>query len=79
MNGPQHYAEAERLVAHSKNHTDQGNPADDTIAALAATQAQVHASLALTAATAAGRSSYQNENNRDEYIHGDQAWNEVTS
>lgn len=52
MNGPEHYREAERLVAHSQNHTDQGNVADDTIAALAAAQAQVHATLAQVAATA---------------------------
>lgn len=51
MTGPDHYREAERLVAHSKNHTDQGNGADDKIGELAAAQAQVHATLALAAAT----------------------------
>lgn len=50
MLGAHHYREAERLVAHSKNHVDQGNQADDKIAELAAAQAQVHATLAHAAA-----------------------------
>ncbi len=52
MTGPEHYKAAERLVAHSQSHTDQGNGADDKIAELAAAQAQVHATLALAAAAA---------------------------
>lgn len=47
MNGQEHYRAAERLVQHSVDHTDQGNAADDKIAELSATQAQVHALLAL--------------------------------
>ncbi|MFF8901718.1 hypothetical protein ACF082_30035 [Streptomyces lydicus] len=51
MNGPQHYREAERLAdrAHHFTYGDGGDPV--TGAALAA-EAQVHATLALAAATA---------------------------
>lgn len=52
MTGPQHYRAAEHYVQHSKDHTDTGNEADRHIAALAAAQAQVHATLALAAAAA---------------------------
>ncbi len=37
-------------------------------------EAQIHATLALVAATAAGHSTYTNESNADTYIHGDEAW-----
>lgn len=49
MNGPAHYAEAERLAASAK---DRDLPADAVRAV--ADLAQVHATLALTAATALG-------------------------
>lgn len=51
MNGPEHYREAERLagMAHHFTYGDGGDPV--TGAALAA-EAQVHATLALAAATA---------------------------
>ncbi|WP_046508019.1 hypothetical protein [Streptomyces odonnellii] len=48
MNGPEHYHEAERLLALANYHGD-GNPA--TGAALTA-EAQAHATLALVAAVA---------------------------
>lgn len=51
MNGPEHFREAERLVVHSKKHTDTGCLADESIARLAAAQGQVHATLALVAAS----------------------------
>lgn len=51
MTGPEHYAEAERLLEQVAS-----TPADDgTRDVLAA--AQVHATLALTAATAAGQAT----------------------
>ncbi|MGW5477619.1 hypothetical protein [Streptomyces sp. NPDC004008] len=51
MTGPEHYREAERLLqlAHRNTYGDANNPAAG--AALAA-EAQAHATLALTAATA---------------------------
>ena len=47
MNGPEHYREAERLVGVSKMHatTDENRE-------IALARAQVHATLALAAATA---------------------------
>lgn len=45
MNGPQHYKEAERLLAYSTG-------VDGEFAPLIVAQAQVHATLALAAATA---------------------------
>ncbi|MBM4590190.1 hypothetical protein GS507_18580 [Rhodococcus hoagii] len=48
MTGPEHFAEAERLVRKSNEVA-----MDDGWAALVAAQAQVHATLALAAATAA--------------------------
>lgn len=46
MNGPRHYREAEDLIAKSNTVS-----IDDGHAALVAAQAQVHATLALAAAT----------------------------
>ncbi|MEU2797669.1 hypothetical protein [Streptomyces sp. NPDC007117] len=51
MNGPQHYREAERLAERS-NHFTYGDGADPVVGAALATEAQVHATLALAAATA---------------------------
>lgn len=51
MNGPQHYAEAERLLTESRAipaNYDETNP----VAALLLADAAVHATLALAAATA---------------------------
>lgn len=51
MTGPEHYREAERLaaMAHRFTYGDANNPA---VGAALAAEAQVHATLALTAATA---------------------------
>jgi transcriptional regulator with XRE-family HTH domain len=49
--GSEHYLEAEKWLDCSHRHTDQGNEGDERIAAHAAAQAQVHATLALAAAT----------------------------
>ncbi|MFJ2675076.1 hypothetical protein [Streptomyces sp. NPDC087525] len=46
MTGPEHYREAERLVQLATRHPDSSN------ATLLTAAAQVHATLALTAATA---------------------------
>lgn len=49
MSGPQHYAEAERLLSFAMlddTYVDTGNAGEATLAA-----AQVHATLALAAAT----------------------------
>lgn len=47
MNGPQHYAEAERLLSHEGLDTVDPMPADHLLIACA----QVHATLAAAAAT----------------------------
>lgn len=75
MNGPEHYHEAQRLVAHSQDHTDQGNAADDTIAALAAAQAQVHATLAQVAAIA-NASHYENDGFGNQLADPPSGWND---
>lgn len=49
--GPEHYREAERLAAMAHRFT-YGDLADPAVGAALATEAQVHATLALTAATA---------------------------
>lgn len=55
--GPEHYREAERLVAVAVRHITE-TPQDMRISEVSAAAAQVHATLALTAATAlAGFSS----------------------
>jgi hypothetical protein len=51
MNGPQHYREAERLAARAHHYT-YGDGADPVTGAALAAEAQVHATLALAAATA---------------------------
>ncbi|MFJ1858796.1 hypothetical protein ACIOHA_15975 [Streptomyces anulatus] len=51
MNGPQHYREAERL-AERAHHFTYGDGGDPVTGAAFATEAQVHATLALAAATA---------------------------
>jgi len=48
VNGPQHYAKAEELVAHAERHTTE-NPGDMRIAEICAATAQVHATLAVAA------------------------------
>ena len=53
MTGPEHYAEAERLLALADRHT-KGVTYDQEWT-LTLTAAQVHATLALGAATAVGR------------------------
>lgn len=51
MTGPEHYREAERLLTMAHRFT-YGDGADPTVGAALATEAQAHATLALTAATA---------------------------
>ncbi|WP_128817982.1 hypothetical protein [Streptomyces sp. S063] len=51
MNGPQHYREAERL-AERAHHFTYGDGANPVVGAALAAEAQVHATLALVAATA---------------------------
>lgn len=51
MDGPTHYREAERL-ADRANYYTYGDGGDPTIGAALAAEAQVHATLALAAATA---------------------------
>ncbi|WP_327377960.1 hypothetical protein OG393_30785 [Streptomyces sp. NBC_01216] len=50
MNGPDHYRQAERL-ADQANHFTYGDGADPAVGAALAAEAQVHATLALAAAT----------------------------
>lgn len=51
MTGPEHYREAERL-ANQAHHYTYGDGADPVTGAALAAEAQVHATLALAAATA---------------------------
>ncbi|MER5213660.1 hypothetical protein ABT063_24590 [Streptomyces sp. NPDC002838] len=51
MTGPEHYREAERL-ADRAHHFTYGDGADPVVGAALAAEAQVHATLALTAVTA---------------------------
>lgn len=51
MTGPQHYREAERLAARA-HHFTYGDGTDPVVGAALAAEAQVHATLALAAATA---------------------------
>lgn len=50
MTGPEHYREAEEVLHHAENADSDANPAD---VQLLLQFAQVHATLALAAATAA--------------------------
>ena len=52
MTGPDHYAEAERLLALAERHSSGATYGPEWTLTLAA--AQAHATLALTAATAGG-------------------------
>ncbi|MFJ1697628.1 hypothetical protein ACIOHC_21350 [Streptomyces sp. NPDC088252] len=52
MTGPEHYREAERLAARA-HHFTYGDGADPAVGLALATEAQVHATLALAAAQAA--------------------------
>jgi hypothetical protein len=52
VTGPEHYAEAERLIAEHESIKNHGLY---TITPWTLTIAQIHATLALAAATAAGR------------------------
>lgn len=59
MTGPEHYREAERLISlEPLQRTESGELDAPAVAALMA-EAQVHATLALAAATAAGIEKWQ--------------------
>ena len=51
MTGPEHYKEAERILANAVRHITE-DPGDMRIAEASAACAQVHATLSLAAATA---------------------------
>lgn len=51
MNGPEHYAEAERLIARARSEFDDIYR-DDSTPALLLAEAQVHATLAAAASNA---------------------------
>lgn len=81
MTGPEHYVEAERLLLQvadvvSLNYSAQtGEQKADVLSA-----AQVHATLALTAATAESRYSYVDESRNTTESHvGGTGWSEVLS
>jgi len=56
MTGPEHYQEAERLIAAARAESGGMYRHHPTEAAVMLTEAQVHAALALAAATALGTS-----------------------
>jgi hypothetical protein len=70
MTGPEHYREAERL-ADRAHHFTYGDGGDPVVGAALAAEAQVHATLALAAATAMG--------GREEGMHRAdfEAWDKV--
>jgi hypothetical protein len=80
MNGPAHYPEAERLIGlvEGGEWVDTAMPggAPEVVSGLLAT-AQVHATLALAAATASSRTSWANpaDSYTATYVDGD--WSEV--
>ena len=55
MNGPEHFREAETAAQHAEGLVNAGDP--EGLALVWAAIGQVHATLALAAATAAGTSS----------------------
>ena len=55
MTGPEHFLRAEQLAEEAHNHLGQGD--EQATAAVWAAVAQVHATLALAAATAVGTKS----------------------
>jgi hypothetical protein len=57
MNGPEHYAEAERLLADVPDMLANQPSTTPGAIGLAVARAQVHATLAQTAATVNGRAS----------------------
>ena len=61
MTGPEHYLEAERLLGAQSKSNRAGYPDDPRASA----KAQVHATLALAAATALGGSGLQSAAWRD--------------
>lgn len=75
MNGPEHYAEAERLAELAMSPAGLAMTSDgfDVVGA-----AQVHATLALAAATAASRTTWTSSDNYTAtYVDGD-GWSVVT-
>lgn len=51
MTGPQHYTDASALLFLAQTHRDTGSRRDHELAAQYTAEAQVHATLALAAAT----------------------------
>jgi len=64
--GPQHYAEAERLIDEAKQHLTVGR------SGRLLAEAQVHATLALAAATALGNPNFNDWKDRS-------VWDDVAS
>lgn len=81
MNGPNHYRKAEQLLQSAQRVLD----ADDPLTAAAAMQAaplivaaaQVHATLALAAATVADLGIGPMESSGWHSLHADDAWREA--
>lgn len=69
MTGPEHYADAERLIRQSRGQ-------DDEVAAVTLAEAQVHATLALAAATAMGAGRADTANGAMDAVDF-RAWDEV--
>lgn len=72
MNGPEHYRQAEAL-------TDQAHTVDPDFAVYLVAKAQVHATLALAAATATDRTAYVHEGFTATFIDDSSAWGEAIS
>ena len=75
VSGPQHYTDASALLSLAQTHRDTGNSRDHELAAQFAAEAQVHATLALAAATIdAARLAPTSRYNG---FYPDEAWEEV--
>ena len=74
MTGPEHYAEAERLMARLAEMSNTPGPVDREATLVISSVAQVHATLALAAATALGAGT---ESRRGMDSLDWQAWDEV--
>lgn len=76
MTGPEHYAEAERLMVRLAEISNTPGPVDRKATLVISSVAQVHATLALAAATAMGAGRADTENGAMDAVDF-RAWDEV--
>ena len=79
MNGPEHYREAERLLAEVRKGYEVGPTMSYQPESCALAEAQVHATLALAAATVATKAFGPQEMWGGHAIEAGPEWQEATS